>query len=100
MNGSIFCAPLRRRGANVDQRAHAPEAVEPVEHVLRQERRERLDDGAGGGEIARRPLDGGRALGVDGGKPQPASSRRPMRRPLASFAGSTRQSRFSGGRLI
>ena len=38
-------------------RALAPEAVETVEHLLGQERRERLDDRPGGGEIARRALD-------------------------------------------
>ena len=57
MNGSTFRARSGRQGAKVDQRAHAPEAVEPVEHFLGQERRERLDDRARRGEVARRALD-------------------------------------------
>ena len=55
--GKNFVALFRRLGAEVHQRAHAPEAVEPVEHILGQKWRKLFDDGAGGGEVARRPLD-------------------------------------------
>ena len=51
-------APLRRRRAHVDQRARAPEAIEPVEHVLGQERCQRLDGSTGSRQVAPRPFDG------------------------------------------
>ena len=92
-------APFRRRRAHVDQRARAPEAVEPVEHVLGQERRERFDDGARGGKVAPRPFERRRAPAPRWRSRIPPQGGRPMRRP-ASFAGSTRQSRRCGGRLI
>ena len=57
MKGSTACALLGGERVEVDQRARAPEMVEPVEHLLRQERRERLDARAGRLEIARRALD-------------------------------------------
>src|SRR6202453_4547359 len=52
-------APLGRQGADVAERARAPEPVESVQELLGQERRERLHRGARRLEILRGALDGG-----------------------------------------
>ena len=70
MKGRIIA---RRSGASaldVDQRAHAPELIEPVKHLLRQERRQRFDDRARRLEVARRALD----LGAHDRPRQPAAT--------------------------
>ena len=56
---------LRRQCADIGPGALAPEIVEPVQHLARQEGRRLLDDRAGIGEGERRGLDRGLDLGLD-----------------------------------
>ena len=84
-----LCLPLRRAAPIIEPRAHAPEAVEPGDHRPRRERRERLDDRAGGGlERARRGGHRRRHSARPAG-PSPASSSpaQPQRRAPRSVAG-------------
>ena len=83
-------ALLGRERVEVDQRPDAPEMVEPVEHLLGEERRDGFDPRAGGLEIARRPLDRradlrGRRISTAGLRHEPdleARKRRRADRPI------------------
>jgi hypothetical protein len=81
--GQHLRARLAAAGRQVGPGPHPPESVEAVEHRPGEERRHRLDGGAGLGEARAAASTAARSRGSTG-RPKPASSSRPIRSPATS----------------